>query len=171
MKLHIGGVEVKDGWKILNIQSADGVDFIGDIRDLSQFSDESIEAIYASHVLEHVPLGDIIATLKGVVRVLKRGGKLYISVPDMDVLCRAFLDVERTPAQKHHIIKMIFGGQIDEFDFHYFGWNELFLTDALARVGITSVEKVASFGLFDDYSNFAPYGFPISLNIIATKDQ
>ena len=54
MKLHIGGEEAKEGWKILNIQKKDGVDFIGDISDLSQFKDNSIEEIYASHVFEHV---------------------------------------------------------------------------------------------------------------------
>ena len=54
MKLHIGGQTTKEGWKILNIQKKDGVDFVGDLTDLSQFSDNSIEEVYASHVLEHV---------------------------------------------------------------------------------------------------------------------
>ena len=54
MKLHIGGKQKKEGWKILNIQSKDGADFIGDITDLSQFEDNSIDEIYASHVVEHV---------------------------------------------------------------------------------------------------------------------
>ena len=55
MKLHIGGKEIKEGWSILNIQKEDqGVDFIGDISDLSQFKDNSIEEIYASHVVEHI---------------------------------------------------------------------------------------------------------------------
>lgn len=37
MKLHIGGKEIKKGWKILNIQQVKGVDYLGDISDLSQF--------------------------------------------------------------------------------------------------------------------------------------
>ena len=45
MKLHIGGEQVKEGWKILNIQKKEGVDFIGDITDLSQFQDNSIDEI------------------------------------------------------------------------------------------------------------------------------
>ena len=51
MKLHIGGKEKKDGWHILNIQNNESVDFVGDISDLSQFKDETITEIYASHVL------------------------------------------------------------------------------------------------------------------------
>ena len=50
MKLHIGGKEKKEGWSILNIQKNKDVDFVGDISDLSQFNDNSINEIYASHV-------------------------------------------------------------------------------------------------------------------------
>ena len=45
MKLHIGGVAVKEGWNILNIKAGPGVDFVGDISDLGQFPDESCSAI------------------------------------------------------------------------------------------------------------------------------
>ena len=45
MKLHIGGEKTKEGWKILNIQQKEGVDFIGDISNLGQFEDNSINEI------------------------------------------------------------------------------------------------------------------------------
>jgi len=92
MKLHIGGESEKEGWKILNIQHKKGVDFIGTITDLSQFDEESVEEVYASHVFEHVLQRDVINTLKGIQRILKPKGKLYISVPDLDILCRIFID-------------------------------------------------------------------------------
>ena len=66
MKLNIGGLVVKEGWKILNIQKDEGIDFIGDISDLSRFEDNSIEEIYASHVVEHVPKDKVEITLKGI---------------------------------------------------------------------------------------------------------
>ncbi len=96
MKLHIGGMEKKEGWKILNIQKNDGrekhVDLVGDITDLSQFEDGSIEEVYASHTLEHVNQKNVFKTLKGIHRVLKDKGKFYVSVPDMDILCKLYLD-------------------------------------------------------------------------------
>ena len=69
MKLNIGGDIVKEGWKILNIQNKPGVDFIGDISNLSQFENNSIEDIYASHVFEHVTQDKIEATLLEIYRV------------------------------------------------------------------------------------------------------
>lgn len=76
MKLHIGGKQIKDDWKILNIQKNAGVDFVGDINDLSQFSTDSIDEIYASHVLEHISHTKIMATLQGIFRVLKKRRKI-----------------------------------------------------------------------------------------------
>ena len=58
----------------------------------------------------------------------------------------------------------------DEYDFHYFGWNFEFLEEYLTIAGFKKIEKVKSFSLFNDTSNFAPYsGVPISLNVIAYK--
>ena len=62
MKLHIGGVQSKEGWKILNSQKFPNVDYLGDISDLSQFEDGQFDEIYASHVLEHVPQKKISCT-------------------------------------------------------------------------------------------------------------
>jgi len=170
MKLHIGGKEIKEGWSILNIQKNDGVDFIGDISDLSQFEDNSIDEIYASHVVEHINQKNIKKTLSGIHRVLTTNGKFYISVPDMDVLCRIFISKEAPTKVKFHVMRMMFGGQIDEFDFHYFGWNLEFLKDYLSSAGFKKIEKVKFFSIFNDTSNYAPYNeVPISLNIIAYK--
>ena len=169
MKLHIGGEEKKDGWKILNIQQKNDVDFIGDITDLSQFEDNSIEEIYASHVVEHVAQKDVEKTLKGIHRILKDNGKFYVSVPDMDLLCKIFTDPKAPYNVKFYVMRVMFGGQIDEYDFHYFGWNIEFMKNFLTKAGFKKIERVKSFSMFKDTSDLAPFGPPISLNIIAYK--
>ena len=170
MKLHIGGEETKEGWKILNIQKKNGVDFIGDITDLSQFKENSIDEIYASHVVEHVDQNNIKKTLSGVYRVLDNDGKFYVSVPDMDILCQMFLAKKLTSKVRFHIMRMMFGGQTDKYDYHYFGWNFGFLKDYLQEAGFKKIEKVKSFSLFKDTSDFAPYNeIPISLNVVSQK--
>ena len=169
MKLHIGGEEIKKDWKILNIQKKEGVDFVGDISDLSQFKDNSIQEIYASHVLEHIPLKKVEKTLLGINRVLTKNGKFYISVPDMDILCKKFIDPDTPPKVKLHIMSIMFGGQLDEYDFHYVGWNFQFINSFLLQTGFDKIERVENFSLFKDTSEYAPYGEKISLNVIAYK--
>ena len=169
MKLHIGGKKTKPDWKILNIVPGPGVDFVADITDLSQFSNDTFSEIYASHVLEHVPQSKVLSTVEGIYRVLKPRGKFYVSVPDLDILCHTFIHPLITLESKFHVMKMIFGGQVDANDFHYCGFNHSFLFDLLKKVGFSDAVPVDSFSLFDDTSDYKPFGFPISLNVVATK--
>jgi predicted SAM-dependent methyltransferase len=169
MNLHVGGQERKDGWTVMNVQPGPHVDYVGDLRDLSRFADTSVDNVYASHVLEHVSQADVLPVLQGVHRILASGGKFLISVPDLDTLCHLFISPWATPEVKWHAMRMIFGGQIDPHDFHYMGFNEQFLRSLLGQAGFAEVQRIASFGLFQDTSEFRPYGFPISLNVIAVK--
>lgn len=169
MKLHIGGKETKPGWKILNAMSFDGVDFVGDICDLSAFPDACCEEVYASHVMEHVGQRDFVDALKGIYRILRKDGRFYFSVPDLEALCRLFLNPELDGAERFHVMRMMFGGQMDDYDFHYIGLTNEFMTEYFKQVGFSSVRRVDSFGLFNDTSDYKPYGVPISLNLIAIK--
>lgn len=169
MKLHVGGVEVKEGWTLFNIQPGPGVDIVGDLRDLTQFGDETIEEIYASHVLEHVPFPQIPDTLTGIYRVLTKDGTFKVAVPDLDALCQLMLNPEAPFEVKLHVMRIMFGGQLDAHDYHYCGWTEQILGHFLGNAGFARMQRVDTFGLFADTSDFDPYKFPISLNVIAYK--
>jgi predicted SAM-dependent methyltransferase len=169
LKLHIGGKQPKEGWKILNALDGEGVDFVGNVCDLSDFPDACCEAIYASHVMEHVGQKDFLATLKVIHRILCKGGDFYFSVPDLEVLCRLFLDPRLDIEQRYHVMRMMFGGQTDEYDFHYIGLSHEFMLNFFRTAGFSDVRKVDSFGLFNDTSDYRPYGTAISLNLVARK--
>jgi len=169
IQLHIGGKEVKAGWKILNALPGEGVDFIGDVRDLSRFQDGSCRKVYASHVMEHIGIKEFPATLKEIHRILGESGEFYFSVPDLEVLCRLFLRPELNSNQRFHVMTMMFGGQLDEYDFHHIGLSSEFMVEYFRAAGFSRVKSVKSFGLFNDGSEFKPYGVPISLNLIAYK--
>lgn len=168
--LHIGGEETKPGWKILNIQPGDGVDYVGDINDLSQFPDGMFDIIYGSHVLEHVSQRNMLRTLSGLYRILSPNGKLMISVPDLEILCKLFVHPEIDEESRFHVMKMMFGGQTDPFDFHYIGLTHEFMLGYLGAANFKFVQRVNEFGIFNDASSYAPYGAPISLNLIAYKN-
>ena len=94
-RLHIGGIEPRPSWKIWNIQPGPGVDFVGDCSDLSQFADESVDEIYASHVLEHLDhKREIPKASKELHRILKPTGVLSISVPDLEISLPALPSAE-----------------------------------------------------------------------------
>ena len=168
MRLHICGEEIKEGWKILNIQNKPGVDFIGDITDLSKFLDQSVEEVYASHVLEHIGTQLVENVIKEIFRILKQGGIFYVSVPDLEVLTKLFL-AEPEGANKINLMRMIYGGQTDKHDFHYVGFWRDFLYGLIKNAGFTSYKKVNFFNIFHDTSSLNVNGTPISLNVVCIK--
>jgi len=170
MKLHIGGTVAQDGWKVLNIQPGPHVDYVGDCLDLSRFPDASASDIYLSHVLEHVNYHqEADAAVAGFKRVLAPGGKLMIAVPDLEILSHLLLAPFFTPQDKHRVMRMMFGGQTDAHDYHRAGYTYIFLLALLQRGGFERIQRVQSFGLFNDTSNAAFNGVPISLNVVAYR--
>ena len=125
-RLHIGGIQVSPEWEIFNAVPAAGVDHVGNARDLSRFSDHTFTDVYASHVAEHFDyIKELLATLAEWRRVLIPGGRLHISVPDMDTLARLFLDRQNLTADdRYMVMRMIFGGHIDQYDYHLVGLNQ-----------------------------------------------
>lgn len=171
-RLHIGGKVRAEGWEVLNANAADYVDHVCNANDLSQFPDNTFVEIYASHIVEHLDYagGELINTLKEWNRVLTPGGKAYISVPDLDCLAKLILDKGRLNVhERFHVMRMIFGGHTDKYDYHYVGLNEDFLVSFLSGAGYTNIRRVPQFGLFEDTSSLAFKGALISLNIIAEK--
>lgn len=170
MRLHIGGQEVREGWHIFNINAAPGVDYVGDCTDLSVIASNSCSEVYASHVLEHLGYDrDLPKALREIHRVLSPGGRLRLSVPDLEILCRLFLHPNTPTDGKFHVMRMIFGGRIDAHDVHYAGLTFEFMQDYLARAGFRDIQRVREFNLFKDTSTLRFEGHLISLNMTAYK--
>lgn len=170
LRLHIGGWVARPGWKVLDVNPGPHVDYVGNCRDLSQFGDGSVGEVYASHVYEHLAYQkELPAALAEVHRVLCPGGVFRVSVPDLETLCRLFLDPKRTPQERFHVMRMMFGGQMDGHDFHYVGLTAEFLAHFLAQAGFRQMKRVQQFGLFEDTSNLRVGGVLISLNVEAVK--
>ena len=52
-----------------------------------------------------------------------------------------------------HVMRMLFGGHVDGYDYHVVGPNEEFLGYFLNASGYVNIQKVQGFGLFDDASS------------------
>jgi len=169
LNLHIGGKIRHPHWKILNIVPEEDVDFIGDASDLSQFKDESIQNIYASHVMEHLSFQEITPCLREWYRVLSPDGRLMISVPDLTVLCTLFASGECSADERLLITKMMMGSQKDPHDFHRSIFDMGLLCHFLDEAGFKSICQVERFGVFQDCSDIKIRGKLISLNAIVKK--
>ena len=168
-RLIIGSTEKKDGWETFDIK--EGADHVGDAKDLSRFDDNAFDIVYASHVLEHFDYtGSLQQTLKEWYRVLKTEGKLYISVPDMKILCDLYNRGDNAKS-RFMISRMIFGGHCDKNDYHYTGLDLGILGEFLNGAGFKGMKKVESFDMFNDTSNLKIGDIPISLNVIVYKED
>jgi predicted SAM-dependent methyltransferase len=170
IKLHIGGTQAKEGWSILNIQPGPGVDYVGTCEDLSFLGDGSCSEVYASHVLEHVSYQKKLqASFKELYRVLAPGGRLRLSVPNFELLCGMFLGKDLDFQGRITVMRIIFGGQLDPFDFHCVGlWPEL--VDGLLReAGFKGIAAVEPWSEFEDTSSARFAGKLVSYNVEAFK--
>ena len=170
-KLHIGGLVKSPGWEILNANQTEYVDHVCNANNLSQFSNNTFAELYASHVVEHFDYnGELPNTLKEWNRVLEPGGKIYISVPDLDILSQLILEKDFLSCEERFfVMRMMFGGHVDKYDYHVVGLNEEFLAGFLLASRFTNLVRVDNFGLFKDTSSMKFKDIPISLNMIAEK--
>ena len=174
LNLHIGGKESHPDWKILDIEPRPEVDYVGDAKDLSQFADNSIDQIYGSHVLEHFYYAldnELLEVLKEWHRVLKPDGKLFISVPDLKTLCWLYLHPNLEPLERHHLMRIMFGGQTNQYDVHKVGFDFETLGLYLEEAGFQNYQRILEFNLFNDCSSMRLVDTLISLNAIATKSK
>ena len=138
---------------------------------MSRFADNTFVEIYASHVVEHFDYNrELTRALKEWNRVLVPGGRVLISVPDLDALAGLLLSKDKLSSdERFFVVRMIFGGHIDKHDYHVAGLNEEFLTQFLGNSGFVNMRRVEGFHLFQDTSCMSLKGTVISLSMIAEK--
>lgn len=170
IRLHIGGWETRQGWTIVDVNPAPHVNYVGNCTDLSFLKDASCSEVYASHVLEHLGYdSELQKGLNEIHRVLKTNGRLRVSVPDLDILCRLFLKPSLEPAQRFHVMRMMFGGRGDAHDVHHSGLTAEFLGHFMFKAGFRDLKRVSEFNEFNDTSSLRYEGMLISLNMEARK--
>ena len=198
MKLHLGSGKRRIlGWINVDIDPANEPDVVADCftgatslrYDCDWMHSESADVVYACHVLEHVGRHQYKKALEFWHDLLKPGGILRLSVPDLEAVFAYYIaDLERlgTGSKLNELLGFLYGGQRNEHDCHKMGWDEATLTRDLLEAGFKDVrrydrDKTEHAGV-DDYSaSYLPKlsqcksmgeyrkGTLLSLNIEATK--
>jgi predicted SAM-dependent methyltransferase len=102
-----------------------------DAWDLNMYADNSVDEIWSSHMLEHLPKRQVIPTLREWYRVLKVGGRLVIEVPDLVWCCQQWLQRRDDSWWRD----LIFGNQDDAGQFHQTGFTHSILQMYVEDVG------------------------------------
>jgi predicted SAM-dependent methyltransferase len=97
-------------------QSQVKVDLIDDIERLTQIADASVDFVIANHVLEHCH--NPIAALHTMLRVIRKDGVIYFSVPDK----RFTFDRERAITAYQHLVRDFREGSVAYDREHYLEW-------------------------------------------------
>lgn len=82
-----------DVWNELRVDVDPAVrpDMVASITDLSVIADAEVDAIWASHVLEHLADHDVPVALREMTRVLKPDGFALVTSPDIVTAARAIV--------------------------------------------------------------------------------
>ncbi len=130
-----------------DVQPFDGIDIVCDFWDLDKHVEKgSCDEIHTTHFLEHIPMADTQAALVFINLLLKPGGKLYIEVPNFAWHAKMILENPRN----RQIVEYAYGGQGDEWDYHYNGFTPETLEEDLVDTGykVVGIEPNSSIELW-----------------------
>lgn len=140
MKLDIGcGTQKLDGFKGVDA-FVEGEDIIKSEMWEIPLGNESVDEIYSSHALEHVPMVKVQPTLKEWFRLLIPGGTLVLQVPNLDYAARFWLT--HKPEEHPWAEMILFGNQAHDGEFHKCGFTPLGLQGDLQACGFV-VDQIA----------------------------
>ena len=183
--LHVGcGIRYIPDFIHIDEADFDHIDHQHDIRSLPFFSDNTVDLVYACHVIEYFDRDEVIEVLKEWKRVLKGGGIIRLAVPDFDALARVY--------QQYGDLNMISGplyGQMEvkgphmaepKIIYHRTIYDFESLKTTLEACGFTDVRRYdwrdTIHKDYDDFSQaYIPHmdkenGLLISLNVEGTKN-
>ena len=134
------------------------------IRGLPGISPGSCDAVYCSHVLEHLSLEDFRKALKNSFELLKRGGIFRCVLPDLEYSINRYFEERQTKPLEASMVfmkntllgiesrpKTIKEKIISSFgnSHHLWMWDKASLEEELRKAGFTSVRACA----FNDSAN------------------
>jgi SAM-dependent methyltransferase len=142
-------------------------DILGTITDLSAVEDNSVDAVYSSHNLEHIYDYEVPLALAEFKRVLKSGGLTWLVVPDMQLaaewVVKGDMDDQPlylSPAGPVKALWMFYGMGTSipgiPYMAHKTGFTASSLQDQLKKAGFTALDL--SRGNFNVYAK----GYKIS---------
>ena len=119
-RLHWGcGERIAQGWINSDIKPGPGVNIIGNILDGLPIESESMDYISSQHALQDLKIYEQVKAMSELRRILKPGGVLRLSLPDLDLAIACYLRGDQNHFQ-HWTWKTLSGNFIT-----YILWHNL----------------------------------------------
>ena len=178
-KLHLGcGAKYIPGFFHVDGNQHDHVDHRGAVDKLDFLADNSVELIYAAHLLEHFGRKEVDGVLREWCRVLKPSGVLRLAVPDYEACAKLYV-AGKLKNGLPEILGLMMGGQRDHYDYHKMIFDRSSLDARLISAGFRETRlwdwRKTEHAHIDDYSQaYLPHmdkagGILVSLNVEAVK--
>jgi len=147
IRLHLGcGLRKRQGWINIDIDKKAKPDIVADVQDLSMFTNETVDEIDCCHLFEHLTYLGATAALEEWYRVLKKGGKLSLELPNLERCIEILYKKESVEAVKSAMIGLYgFIPEIQKYGIsllHKYGWTPETLTKSFEKVGFSNIKQV-----------------------------
>lgn len=145
LELGSGKKKGADGWVTVDLY---GADISHDLSKGIPLDDESVDRIYTSHMLEHIPYKGLVSLLAECHRVLKVNGELSVCVPNAGLYIRAYLNAKefREPTKCYAPAIVDTGSALDQVNYiaymdgqHNYLFDEQNLVNILKKTSFSEV--------------------------------
>lgn len=158
LKIDCGcGSKVKRGFVGCDVRKQPGVKFVCDAWEIANHVElNSVDELYSRHMFEHLSFVNGKRTMSAWFDVLKPGGKLEVSMPDMHFHAVQYLEYYHNRKQKSrlgkgtefgHALASLFGWQRQAnkqtWDIHKSGYDQLSLEALCNAVGFERFERTS----------------------------
>ncbi len=152
-----GGRNPLDPKKYLNVDIVDlpKVDLAFDITKKFPMDDGVIEEIFSAATLEHLRKPHVDGVLREFFRILKPGGLLRVSTPDIEAIARGLLAGDDLDIVNQHFFGKYKSDQTEDYDLHRWMYPAPAMIRVLQEIGFVRAERIPmDVGLHDPKYNY-----------------
>jgi len=137
MILHLGcGSNQMPGAINIDVVESKATDLVMDLKEKLPYTDNTIDSIHAHHFIEHFIPNEFLVMLKDWHRVLKPGGRIVLSLPDVGTAMEEIAQGNTHP----DYMKCVYGDPNLPFHSHKWGWKRNTLQEFIAQINFKDIK-------------------------------